>query len=145
MTNASCWLRERHLAEGDDDTSNKKGKQKRSLSTFEVLQIGVHSVSFQWEDFETCEYFFIHHWFVVSWLPLRKQICMWLQSHCQYQPWLISLSNWCHIILYWRACLATTHKWQMKKRLQTPVNKNTDFTQDKNVATKIASPNKKNY
>ena len=35
-TNASCALRERRLGEGDEDTSNKKGKQKRSLSIFDV-------------------------------------------------------------------------------------------------------------
>ena len=40
-TNASCALRERRLGEGDEDTSNKKGKGKRSLSIFDVSQIAV--------------------------------------------------------------------------------------------------------
>ena len=40
-TNASCALRERRLGEGDEDTSNKKGKRKRSLSIFDVSQIAV--------------------------------------------------------------------------------------------------------
>ena len=41
MTNASCALQERHLGEGDEDTNNKKGKRKRSLSIFDVSQIAV--------------------------------------------------------------------------------------------------------
>ena len=40
-TNASCALREIRLGEGDEDTSNKKGKRKRSLSIFDVSQIAV--------------------------------------------------------------------------------------------------------
>ena len=40
-TNASCALRERRFREGDEDTSNKKGKRMRSLSIFDVLQIAV--------------------------------------------------------------------------------------------------------
>ena len=38
---ASCALRERRLGESDEDTSNKKGKRKRSLSIFDVSQIAV--------------------------------------------------------------------------------------------------------
>ena len=40
-TNASCALQERRFGEGDEDTSNKKGKRKRSLSIFDVSQIAV--------------------------------------------------------------------------------------------------------
>ena len=41
MTKASCAFRETRLGEGDEDASYKKGKWKRWLSIFDVLQIAV--------------------------------------------------------------------------------------------------------
>ena len=72
-----------------------------------------------WQDLEICDYFIVHHWFAVSWLPLRKQICMWRQLLNQNQQWLSSLSHWRHVFWYLRAGLATTCRWCMDKEAQT--------------------------